>query len=152
MRPISVEIAGLLVACLPGIVRIVFGIASASLQRGYRWSAAARNGAFSSRGRRWTHCRRAATQLSCHAFPFFAALVLAVFASAWHSIWSTWGVYLYLAGRLANPAVALCVPGSFARLERGCSRYRVAMCCSRFRSGKCPLTIRSSGPLRIGTV
>ncbi len=33
-------------------------------------------------------------------FPFFATLVLAVVVTNSHSVWSTWGVYLYLAGRL----------------------------------------------------
>jgi uncharacterized MAPEG superfamily protein len=100
MRPISVEIAGLLVAVALGIVHIVLASHSASLQRGYRWTAGARDEPLppllSVAGRLSRACSN-----YLETFPFFAALVLAVVATGAHSTWSTWGVYLYLAGRLA---------------------------------------------------
>ena len=100
MRPISVEIAGLLVAVGLGVVHIVLASHSASLQRGYRWSASARDAPspplIGVAGRLSRACSN-----YLETFPFFAALVLAVVATGASSEWSRWGVYLYLAGRFA---------------------------------------------------
>ena len=100
MRPISVEIAGLLVAVGLGIVHIVLASHSASFQRGYRWSAGARDDHLPPLMGVAGRLSRACSNY-LETFPFFAALVLAVVAVGAHSVWSTWGVYLYLAARLA---------------------------------------------------
>jgi uncharacterized MAPEG superfamily protein len=100
MRPISVEIAGLLVAVGLGVGHIVLASHSASLQRGYRWSAGARDEPLPPLSGVAGRLNRACSNY-LETFPFFAALVLAVAATGAHSMWSTWGVYLYLAGRLA---------------------------------------------------
>ena len=100
MRPISVEIAGLLAAVALGVVHIVLASHSASLQRGYRWTAGARDEPLPPLAGVAGRLSRACSNY-LETFPFFAALVLAVVATGAHSVWSTWGVYLYLAGRLA---------------------------------------------------
>jgi len=100
MRPISIEIAGLLVAVGLGVVHIVLASHSASLQRGYRWTASARDEPMPPLLGVAGRLSRASSNY-LETFPFFAALVLAVVATSAHSAWSTWGVYLYLAGRLA---------------------------------------------------
>ena len=100
MRTISVEIAGLLAAVGLGFVHIVLASHAASFQRGYRWSAGARDEPLPPlvgvAGRLGRACSN-----YLETFPLFAALVLAVVAMGAHSAWSTWGIYLYLAGRLA---------------------------------------------------
>jgi uncharacterized MAPEG superfamily protein len=100
MRPIPVEIAGLLAAVALGIVHIVLASHSASLQRGYRWTAGARDQPLPPlTGVAGRLSRACANYLE--TFPFFATLVLAVMATGAHSVWSDWGVCLYLAARLA---------------------------------------------------
>ncbi len=100
MRPISVEVAGLLVAVGLGIVHIVLASHSASLQRGYRWSAGARDEPLPPLLGVAGRLSRACSNY-LETFPFFAALVLAVVATDAHSSWSAWGIYLYLAARFA---------------------------------------------------
>ena len=100
MRPISIEIVGLLVAVGLGIVHIVSASHSASLQRGYRWSAGARDEPLPALSGVAGRLSRACCNY-LETFPFFAALTLAVIATGAHSAWSTWGVYLYLAARCA---------------------------------------------------
>ena len=100
MRPISVEIAGLVIAVTLGVVHIVLASHSASLQRGYRWSASARDEPMPALVGVAGRLSRACSNY-LETFPFFAALVLAVVATGAHSAWSAWGVYMYLAGRLA---------------------------------------------------
>ena len=99
MRAISVETAGLLAGVGLGIVHIVLASHSASLQRGYRWSAGARDEPLpvltGIAGRLGRACAN-----YLETFPFFAALVLAVVANEAQSAWSALGVCLYLAGRL----------------------------------------------------
>ena len=99
MRLPSIEILGLLVGIGLGIVHIVLASHSASLQRGYRWSAGPRDASLPPlQGVAGRLARACSNYLE--TFPFFAALVLAVVVTNSHSTWSIWGVYLYLAGRL----------------------------------------------------
>jgi uncharacterized MAPEG superfamily protein len=95
----SIEITGLLVAVGLGIVHIVLASHSASFQRGYRWAAGARDKPLPPLVGVAGRLNRACSNY-LETFPFFAALVLAVVATGAHSTWSTWGVYLYLAGRV----------------------------------------------------
>jgi len=100
MRSPSIEIAGLVAAIGLGIVHIVLASHSASLQRGYRWSAGARDEPLPPlRGVAGRLARACSNYLE--TFPFFAAAVVAVVATGAESAWSAWGVYLYLGGRLA---------------------------------------------------
>ena len=100
MHDLSVEILGLLAASGLGIVHIVLASHAASLQRGYRWAAGARDEPLPPlRGISGRLARACANYLE--TFPFFAALLLAVIATDAQSAWSTWGVGLYLAGRAA---------------------------------------------------
>jgi uncharacterized MAPEG superfamily protein len=100
MPTLSVEIIGLLVGIGLGIVHIVLASHSASLQRGYRWSAGARDESLPPlQGVAGRLARASSNYLE--TFPFFAAAALAVVVTNSHSAWSTWGVYLYFAGRLA---------------------------------------------------
>jgi len=100
MRLLSVEILGLLAGIGLGIVHIVLASHSASLQRGYRWSAGPRDESLPPlQGVAGRLARACSNYLE--TFPFFAAAGLAVVVTNSHSAWSAWGVYLYLAGRLA---------------------------------------------------
>ena len=100
MRPLSVEIIGLLAGIGLGIVHIVLASHSASLQRGYRWSAGPRDAPLPPlQGMAGRLARACSNYLE--TFPLFAASVLAVLVTHSHSAYSRWGVYLYLAGRLA---------------------------------------------------
>jgi uncharacterized MAPEG superfamily protein len=100
MRPLSVELIGLLLSIGLGIVHIVLASHSASLQRGYRWTAGARDAPLAPlQGVAGRLARACSNYLE--TFPFFAASVLAVVVTSSHSAWSTWGVSLYLLGRVA---------------------------------------------------
>ena len=100
MRPLSIELIGLLLGIGLGIVHIVLASHSASLQRGYRWTAGARDAPLTPlQGVAGRLARACSNYLE--TFPFFAAAVLAVAVTNSHSAWSTWGVSLYLLGRLA---------------------------------------------------
>jgi uncharacterized MAPEG superfamily protein len=100
MHPLSVEIIGLLVGIGLGIVHIVLASHSASLQRGYRWSAGSRDESLPPlKGIAGRLARACSNYLE--TFPFFAGSALAVVVTSSHSAWSTWGVCLYLVGRLA---------------------------------------------------
>ena len=100
MHSLSVEILGLLAACGLGLVHIVLASHAASIQRGYRWAAGARDEPLPPLNGVAGRLARACANF-LETFPFFAALLLAVIATGAHSTWSTWGVELYLAGRLA---------------------------------------------------
>lgn len=96
----STELLGLVAAAALGLVHIVLASQSASLQRGYRWSAGPRDEALPPlAGVAGRLARANANYLE--TFPFFAAAVLAVLATGAHSAWSKWGVILYLVGRVA---------------------------------------------------
>src|SRR5262249_29700166 len=100
MRPLSVEVIGLLAGIGLGIVHIVLASHSASLQRGYRWTAGPRDAPLPALQGVAGRLARACSN-SREPFPFFAAAALAVLVTNSPSAWSTWGVSLYLLGRLA---------------------------------------------------
>jgi uncharacterized MAPEG superfamily protein len=96
----STEVLGLTAAAVLGLVHIVLASHSASLQRGYPWSAGPRDEPLPNlAGIAGRLARANANYLE--TFPFFAAGVLAVLASGTHSPWSKWGVMLYIGGRVA---------------------------------------------------
>lgn len=99
MDPPSAELLGLVAAAALGLVHIVLASHSASLQRGYRWSAGPRDEAVPPLAGIAGRLARANANF-LETFPFFAAAVLAVLATGAHSTWSKWGVVLYIGGRI----------------------------------------------------
>jgi uncharacterized MAPEG superfamily protein len=100
MNTPSTEVLGLTAAATLGLVHIVLASHSASLQRGYYWTAGPRDKLLAPLGGAAGRLARANANY-LETFPFFAAGVLAVLATGTHSIWSKWGVMLYIAGRVA---------------------------------------------------
>jgi uncharacterized MAPEG superfamily protein len=94
-----IELFGLVAAVALGIVHVVLASHSASLQRGYRWSATARD-------EEVPPLRSIAGRLSrasanyLETFPYFGLLALAVHVTGASSSVSAWGVVLYVLGRM----------------------------------------------------
>ena len=100
MTRLSLELFAVLIGVLLGLVHIVLASHSASWQRGYRWTAGARDEpVVPLTGVAGRLARASANYLE--TFPFFASLALAVHVLDRHSDLSAWGVALYLAGRVA---------------------------------------------------
>ena len=100
MNALPTESLGLVAAAALGLVHIVLASHSASLQRGYRWTAGPRDEPQPPLGGMAGRLARANANF-LETFPFFAAAILAVLATGTHSPWSKWGVILYLGGRIA---------------------------------------------------
>ncbi len=100
MNASSTELPGLVAAAVLGLVHIVLASHSASIQRGYRWSAGPRDEPLAPLRGIAGRLARANTNF-LETFPFFAAAVVAVLATGSYSPWSKWGVILYLGGRIA---------------------------------------------------
>jgi uncharacterized MAPEG superfamily protein len=96
---LSLELYVLCLSIILGIVHIVLASHSASLQRGYRWTASARDELLPPLTGVAGRLARALTNF-LETFPFFAALVLAVHATGAYGSLSEWGVLLYFGGRL----------------------------------------------------
>jgi uncharacterized MAPEG superfamily protein len=93
-----------------GLVHVVAASHSASLQRGYRWTASARDEPTAPLQGIAGRLARALNNFS-ETFPLFAALVLAVLLVGNSGQLSQWGAGLYFAGRLVYlPLYALGVP------------------------------------------
>src|SRR6185436_5823014 len=93
-----------------GIVHIVAASHSASLQRGYRWTASARDQPLTQLVGMAGRLTRALDNF-LETFPFFAALVLAVAVAGKSGQLSQWGAGLYFAARLFYfPLYAFGVP------------------------------------------
>jgi uncharacterized MAPEG superfamily protein len=94
-----IELIGLIASVALGIVHIVLASHSASLQRGYMWSASARDEEVPPlRGMAGRLSRASANYLE--TFPYFGVLALAVYFAGASGTTSTWGVGLYMLGRL----------------------------------------------------
>jgi uncharacterized MAPEG superfamily protein len=96
----SMELLGLVAAAALGLVHIVLASHSASLQRGYRWSAGPRDEQVAPLSGMASRLARANANF-LETFPFFAAGILAVLATGTQSAWLKWGVILYIGGRIA---------------------------------------------------
>jgi len=96
---LSLELYVLCLSIILGIVHIVLASHSASLQRGYRWTASTRDELLPPLTGVAGRLARALTNF-LETFPFFAVLVLAVHATAAYGSLSKWGALLYLGGRL----------------------------------------------------
>ena len=94
-----IELIGLVASVALGIVHIVLASHSASLQRGYRWSATARDDEVPPlRGVAGRLSRASANYLE--TAPYFGLLALAVYVTGASSSLSAWGVGLYILGRV----------------------------------------------------
>ena len=96
----TIELRMLTFAVLLGVVQIVAASHAASLQRGYWWTASARDEAA-------PPLRGVAGRLDralrnyMETFPLFAAVVLAAHVSGVHNALTVWGAQLYLIARVA---------------------------------------------------
>ena len=94
-----IELIGLVASVALGIVHIVLASHSASLQRGYRWTASARDEQMPPlQGMAGRLSRASANYLE--TFPYFGLLALAVYFAGAGGTTSKWGVGLYVLGRL----------------------------------------------------
>ena len=96
----SVELYVLCLSVVVGLIHIVLASHSASLQRGYRWTASARDEPSPPLTGVAGRLARALNNF-LETFPFFAALVLAAQATGSNGALSRWGALLYLVGRIA---------------------------------------------------
>ncbi len=96
----TVELRMLALSVVLGIVQIVAASHAASLQRGYRWTASARD-------EKVEPLRGVAGRLDralrnfVETFPLFAAAVLAAHLTDTHDALTEWGARLYFWGRVA---------------------------------------------------
>jgi uncharacterized MAPEG superfamily protein len=104
--PFELRVLGFTV--LLGFVHIVLASHSASIQRGYRWTASARDEPVAPLSGAAGRLARALANF-CETFPFFAALALAVVLASRAGSVSQWGAGLYLAGRVLYLPSALCL-------------------------------------------
>ena len=106
----SIELRILLWSVVLGFLHIVAASHAASLQRGYRWTASARDGEVAPLTGVAGRLDRALRNY-CDTFPFFAALVLVAHTAGRHSGLTESGAMLYFVARLAYlPLYALGVP------------------------------------------
>jgi uncharacterized MAPEG superfamily protein len=96
---LRIELYVLCFSVILGLIQIILASHSASLQRGYKWAASARDEPRPLTGVAGRLERALANFLE--TFPLFAALVLAVHITGSYGELSKWGVLLYFAGRLA---------------------------------------------------
>jgi uncharacterized MAPEG superfamily protein len=96
---LSIELYALCLSVILGLVHIALASHAASLQRGYRWTASARDEPVPPLTGVAGRLARALVNF-LETFPFFAALVLAVQITRSNGALSRWGVLLYLAGRV----------------------------------------------------
>jgi uncharacterized MAPEG superfamily protein len=109
-QTLNIEIRILTWSVVLGFVHIIASAHSASLQRGYRWTASARDEPLPLLTGVAGRLERSLHNF-LETFPLFAALVLAVQASDRHGQLSEWGTILYFVARLTYlPLYALGVP------------------------------------------
>ncbi|MFC5524509.1 MAPEG family protein [Rhodanobacter ginsengisoli] len=108
MIPFEIRVLGF--GVLLGFAHIVLASHSASLQRGYRWTAGARDEPVAPLAGTAARLARALANF-CETFPFFAALALAVVLADRVGLVSRWGAGLYITGRILYlPLYAFGVP------------------------------------------
>jgi len=90
----------LIAAILLGFVHLIAASHAASLQRGYRWTAGARDETLPPLTGVAGRLARASANFA-ETFPYFAALVLAVEVTGQRDAYSYWGVVLYVGARVA---------------------------------------------------
>ena len=82
-----------------GLVHIILASHSASLQRGYKWAAGARDQPLAPLTGVSGRLERASDNF-LETFPFFVAMVVVVHFTDAYGELSKWGALLYLAGRV----------------------------------------------------
>lgn len=106
----SVELQVLTWSVVLGFVHIVASSHAKSLQRGYRWTASARDEQVPALTGMAGRLERALNNY-LESFPLFAALVLVAHAAGVHSSLTVWGSFLFLGARvLYLPLYALGIP------------------------------------------
>ena len=106
----TLELSLLALSVVLGFLHIVAASHSASLQRGYRWSASARDEPTEPLHGVAGRLDRALRNY-LETFPLFAALVLAANAAGRHNALTEWGAQLYFWGRVAYlPLYAAGIP------------------------------------------
>ena len=104
------ELTFLVLSVALGFVHIVAASHSASLQRGYRWSASPRDEPMGRLSGVAGRLDRALNNF-LETFPLFAAVVLAAHVAARHNTLTEWGAQLYFWGRVAYlPLYAAGIP------------------------------------------
>jgi len=94
------ELQMLIAAIVLGFVHLIAASHAASLQRGYRWTAGARDETLPPLTGVAGRLARASANFA-ETFPYFAALVLAVEVTGQRDAYSYWGVVLYVGARVA---------------------------------------------------
>jgi uncharacterized MAPEG superfamily protein len=104
------ELTLLALSVVLGLVHIVVASHSASLQRGYRWSASARDDPVEPLHGVAGRLERALRNY-LETFPLFAAAVLAAVAVGRHNALTEWGAEIYFWGRVTYlPLYAAGIP------------------------------------------
>jgi uncharacterized MAPEG superfamily protein len=107
---VTIELRVLVWSAVLGFIHIVAASHAASLQRGYRWTASARDGEVAPLTGVAGRLERALRNY-CETFPLFATLVLVAHAVGRHSALTESGAILYFLARLAYlPLYAFGVP------------------------------------------
>jgi uncharacterized MAPEG superfamily protein len=107
---LSVELIVLAWSVVLGFVHIIASSHAKSVQRGYRWTASARDEQLPPLKGVAGRLERALRNY-LETFPFFAALVLATQVAGIHGSLTKWGSILYLGARVAYlPLYAFGVP------------------------------------------
>jgi uncharacterized MAPEG superfamily protein len=96
---LTIELRMLICSVVLGFVHIVAASHAASLQRGYRWTASARDTEVAPLTGVAGRLDRALRNFS-ETFPLFAALVFAAYAAGRHNALTESGAILYFAARL----------------------------------------------------
>ena len=94
-----VELFAVCLSVILGLVHIVLASHSASLQRGYRWTASARDQPLPPLSGVAGRLARASANF-LETFPFFVAMIVVVHVTDAYGDLSKWGALSYLAGRL----------------------------------------------------
>jgi len=107
---VTVELRMLTLSVVLGIVQIVAASHTASLQRGYRWTASPRDEKVEPLRGVAGRLNRALRNFG-ETFPLFVALVLVAHATDTHGALTEWGARLYFWGRVAYvPLYAAGIP------------------------------------------
>ena len=95
-----IELYAVCLSVILGLVHIILASHSASLQRGYRWTAGARDQPRAPLTGVAGRLERALDNF-LETFPFFVAVVVVLHFTDAYGELSRWGALLYLAGRVA---------------------------------------------------
>jgi uncharacterized MAPEG superfamily protein len=144
----TLELTMLALSVALGLVQIVLASHTASLRRGYLWTASSRDEAAPPLTGVAGRLERALDNFA-ETFPLFAATVLAAHVAGKHSWMTEWGVQLYFWGRVAY--VACYAAGLFlvrSLVERRNARDRLDPTLTILKHGSDTWRTGSLGPPR----